>query len=142
MKTVLTNGCFDVLHVGHVRLIAECRRLAEGGAVIVGLNSDAGVRRLKGQARPIIPFAERREMLLAVGASVVAGFDTEAELLKLIALWRPGCVVRGRPHGKAGPQLSALLASWDGEFHFFEGANESTTDILRRAADCGDRRST
>jgi rfaE bifunctional protein nucleotidyltransferase chain/domain len=139
MPVVMTNGCFDVLHVGHVRLLKHCR--ARGDLLLVGLNSDASVKRLKGPGRPVVSFAERREMLLAVGVSVVVGFNTEAELLKLCALWRPAYVVRGRPHNSASQELAALLDSWGGRFHFFEGSDESTSSILSRAADCGNRRS-
>src|SRR5205085_10183969 len=63
-KTVVwTNGCFDLLHVGHVRGLQEARGL--GDVLVVGVNSDASVRRLKGPGRPIVPEAERAELLAA-----------------------------------------------------------------------------
>lgn len=58
---VFTNGCFDLLHIGHVRYLAEARRL--GDVLVVGVNSDISVRRLKGPRRPLIPETERAEML-------------------------------------------------------------------------------
>jgi D-beta-D-heptose 7-phosphate kinase/D-beta-D-heptose 1-phosphate adenosyltransferase len=61
---VLTNGCFDLLHAGHVRLFHEAKKL--GDVLIVALNSDASVRRLKGPTRPVFPLRERFEILAAV----------------------------------------------------------------------------
>ena len=79
---VFTNGCFDILHPGHVRLLSKAR--ACGDALIVGLNSDASVRRLKGRGRPIQDAAARAEILSAleaVDAVVLFGEETPAELL-------------------------------------------------------------
>ena len=63
-RIVLANGCFDLLHVGHVRYLAAARRL--GDVLFVGLNGDASVRRLKGPGRPLVPAAERAELLAAL----------------------------------------------------------------------------
>ena len=63
-RIVLTNGCFDLLHVGHVRYLAAARAL--GDALVVAVNSDASVRRLKGITRPIVPQKERLEVLAAL----------------------------------------------------------------------------
>lgn len=73
-KTVVfTNGCFDVLHAGHVEHLAWAR--AQGDALIVGLNTDASVRALKGERRPIVPFAQRARVLLALrSVDAVVGF--------------------------------------------------------------------
>lgn len=64
-KVVFTNGCFDLLHVGHVRYLSAARAL--GDCLIVAINSDASVRRLKGPSRPIVPHRERLEVLSALG---------------------------------------------------------------------------
>src|SRR5690349_25044766 len=63
-RLVLANGCFDLLHVGHVRYLQAARAL--GDALVVGLNSDDSVRRLKGPGRPVMPAAERAELVAAV----------------------------------------------------------------------------
>jgi rfaE bifunctional protein nucleotidyltransferase chain/domain len=84
-KVVFTNGCFDVLHAGHVAYLEFARR--EGDALIVGLNSDDSVRRLKGLERPIVPFEQRAEMLLGLrSVDRVVGFSesTPEELLEII----------------------------------------------------------
>jgi rfaE bifunctional protein nucleotidyltransferase chain/domain len=63
-RVVFTNGCFDLLHPGHIHTLEQARSL--GDALVVGLNSDAGVRQLKGQGRPVIPEQERAEILTAL----------------------------------------------------------------------------
>jgi rfaE bifunctional protein nucleotidyltransferase chain/domain len=82
-RIVLANGCFDLLHVGHVRYVRAARAL--GDVLFVGLNSDAAVGRLKGPGRPIVPAAERAELLEALGDVdhvVVFEDDTADELLR------------------------------------------------------------
>src|SRR5438046_10098701 len=81
-RIVLANGCFDLLHVGHVRYLAAARRL--GDVLFVGLNSDASVERLKGAGRPLMPAGERAEILAAlrcVDHGVVFGADTAGGLV-------------------------------------------------------------
>lgn len=72
-RVVFTNGCFDVLHAGHVSYLAWAR--AQGDALIIGLNSDSSVRALKGETRPIVPFEERARVLCALrSVDAVVGF--------------------------------------------------------------------
>ena len=92
-RVVFTNGCFDLLHAGHVRYLEAAR--AEGDLLIVGLNSDASVRRLKGPGRPLNPAADRAEVLAglqAVDAVVFFEEDTPAELIAELA---PDVLVKG-----------------------------------------------
>jgi len=92
-RIVFTNGCFDLLHPGHVRLLSQSG--AQGDFLIIGLNDDASVRRLKGDQRPIYPAAERAELLLAtrwVDAVTVFSEDTPAETIELV---RPDVLVKG-----------------------------------------------
>ena len=89
----LTNGCFDVLHVGHVRLLEGARKLAD--VLVVALNSDASARANKGAGRPCIPLAERMEIVAALsGVDFVTSFDepTAAALLETL---RPDVHVKG-----------------------------------------------
>src|SRR5437762_11414423 len=82
-RIVLANGCFDVLHVGHVRYLEEARRL--GDVLFVGINADAAVARLKGRGRPLMPADERAEMLAALRAVdhvVVFDEDTADALIR------------------------------------------------------------
>jgi len=92
-QVVFTNGVFDLLHRGHVDVINEARR--EGGALIVGINSDASVRRLKGDERPVCSAPERAYVLAAleaVDAVVVFEQDTPLELVQLL---QPDVIVKG-----------------------------------------------
>jgi len=91
---VFTNGVFDLLHVGHVTLLEAAR--AEGDALVVGVNSDASVRRLeKGTDRPIVPEGERARLLAALASvDCVVVFDEETPL-ELIAVIQPDVLVKG-----------------------------------------------
>ncbi|MGH9779915.1 MAG: D-glycero-beta-D-manno-heptose 1-phosphate adenylyltransferase [Candidatus Acidiferrales bacterium] len=92
-RVVFTNGCFDLLHPGHVRLLQHARQL--GDALVVGLNSDASVRRLKGDSRPLVPEAGRAEVLAALECvDVVTVFDEDTPR-ELIAALRPDVLVKG-----------------------------------------------
>ena len=84
-KIVFTNGCFDVLHSGHVRYLKKARSL--GDLLIVGLNSDASVKKIKGRGRPVLPEAERAEILSALEAVdfvVLFNDETPEKLIKKI----------------------------------------------------------
>jgi len=90
---VFTNGCFDLLHVGHITLLEECRRF--GSKLVLGLNDDASICRLKGPTRPIVGERERARVmasLAAVDAVVLFGEDTPLELIRAI---RPNVLVKG-----------------------------------------------
>jgi rfaE bifunctional protein nucleotidyltransferase chain/domain len=89
---VFTNGCFDLLHAGHTAYLGWAR--AQGDALIVGLNSDASVRALKGPERPIVPFDGRAEVLLALrSVDAVVRFD-ELTPVELLAALRPDVHVK------------------------------------------------
>jgi D-beta-D-heptose 7-phosphate kinase/D-beta-D-heptose 1-phosphate adenosyltransferase len=92
-RVVFTNGCFDLLHPGHVALLEAAR--GKGDVLVVGINSDASVRALKGEGRPLVPADERAEMLLAlesVDAVVVYDEPTPREV---IAALLPDVLVKG-----------------------------------------------
>ncbi len=94
---VLTNGCFDLLHVGHVRLLQRCRAL--GDVLVVGVNDDASVQRLKGPARPLVPAAERAEVLAALEAvDYVTVFEETTA-----GGWPPPCARRCTSKGPTTP---------------------------------------
>lgn len=130
-RLVFTNGCFDILHVGHVRYLKSARGL--GDALLVAINSDRSVRALKGEGRPVVNEDERAEMLASLEAvSLVTVFDEESPRA-LIAELLPDVLVKGGDyaldeiHGReevesAGGRVLALP--------FVEGA--STTDIIEK----------
>lgn len=93
-KTVVfTNGCYDLLHPGHIRLLERARSL--GDVLILALNSDAGVARLKGPARPLIPQQERAQLATALAAVDAVCFFDEDTPRELIAELLPDILVKG-----------------------------------------------
>jgi len=93
-KTVVfTNGCYDLLHPGHVRLLEQARSL--GDVLIVALNSDASVRRMKGPSRPILPQEERAALVAAFDAVDAVTFFDEDTPRELIAVLLPDVLVKG-----------------------------------------------
>ena len=93
-RIVLTNGVFDLLHVGHARLLAGCR--AHGDLVVVGVNGDASVRALaKGPGRPLVPEADRAELVAALGAVDLVTIFDEVTAHGLVELVRPHVYVKG-----------------------------------------------
>ena len=92
-RVVFTNGVFDLLHPGHVRYLQAAR--AEGDALIVAVNADSSVRAIKGPSRPVVPEAERAEIIAAlacVDAVVIFSEDTPAEIIRRI---QPDVLVKG-----------------------------------------------
>lgn len=134
-KTVVwTNGCFDLLHLGHVRNLEAARSL--GGVLVVGVNSDASVRQLKGSGRPIVPQAERAQVIAALACvDYVVVFDEltpEAALARL----QPDVHCKGAdyapPGGKPIPE-ARIVAGYGGRIEFLPLVpGLSTTDLVRR----------
>lgn len=131
---VWTNGCFDLLHPGHIRSLQAAKRL--GDILVVGLNSDDSVRQLKGPGRPVLSELERAEVLSALACVdyvvVFAELRPDAALLRL----RPDVHCKGAdyapPHGKPIPEMETV-ASYGGRIEFlpyFGGI--STTELIRR----------
>jgi len=90
---VFTNGCFDILHVGHVRYLAEAK--AEGDILILGLNSDESVRTIKGNTRPIVCQDERAEVIASLMCVDYIVIFNEPDPLKLIQAIKPDVLVKG-----------------------------------------------
>ncbi len=130
-RVVFTNGCFDVLHIGHLRVLEKARSL--GDVLVVGINSDSSVARLKGPQRPIIPELERKEMLeglRAVDFVTIFEEETPYELIKKI---RPTVLVKGGDWPVDKIVGHELVAQWGGvalSLPFVPG--HSTTDILQK----------
>ena len=133
VRVVFTNGCFDILHAGHVRYLAAAR--AFGDYLILGLNSDASVRRLKGETRPVNNAADRAEVvgaLRSVDAVVIFGENT-AEAL--IAKVRPAVYAKGGDYTRETLPEAKIVERYGGEVVFIPlVAGKSTTNIIARAA--------
>jgi D-glycero-beta-D-manno-heptose 1-phosphate adenylyltransferase len=92
-KVVFTNGCYDILHPGHIRLLESARSL--GDVLILALNTDASVQRLKGPTRPLIPEGERAELAAALQAVDAVTFFDEDTPRELIAAVLPDILIKG-----------------------------------------------
>jgi D-beta-D-heptose 7-phosphate kinase/D-beta-D-heptose 1-phosphate adenosyltransferase len=92
-RIVFTNGCFDLLHIGHIRYLEKSRAL--GDILVVGVNSDPSVRNLKGSKRPILPVKERAEILSGLGCVDYITIFDELDPLKLITSLLPHVLVKG-----------------------------------------------
>jgi D-beta-D-heptose 7-phosphate kinase/D-beta-D-heptose 1-phosphate adenosyltransferase len=92
-RIVFTNGCFDLLHIGHVRYLEKARAL--GNILVVGVNSDSSVRMIKGPKRPVLPEEERTEILSSLGCVDYITIFNEIDPLKLITSLHPNVLVKG-----------------------------------------------
>lgn len=129
---VFTNGCFDILHRGHVTYLEEAAAL--GAALVVGVNTDASVERLeKGTDRPINPVADRMAMLAALeSVALVVPFDEDTPLA-LIKRLRPDRLVKGGDWAPDRIVGAADVRAWGGTVHSIPFRFErSTTALLRR----------
>ena len=126
-KIVFTNGCFDILHVGHIRYLKQARLL--GDRLVVGLNSDASVKRLKGESRPLVSEAARKEVLEAltcVDEVFIFEEDTPLELIKLV---KPQVLVKGGDYQIEDIVGGREVLSWGGEVKsltFHDGHSSSS----------------
>ncbi|HQR47485.1 MAG TPA: D-glycero-beta-D-manno-heptose 1-phosphate adenylyltransferase, partial [Thermoanaerobaculia bacterium] len=111
-RVVFTNGCFDLLHPGHVRLLSEARKL--GDFLVVGLNSDASVRALKGPERPILSERDRAQVLGGLDAVDFVVVFGEATPERLIEALRPDVLVKGGDYTEATVVGASLVRSWGG----------------------------
>jgi rfaE bifunctional protein nucleotidyltransferase chain/domain len=126
---VFTNGVFDVLHAGHVEYLAWARD--QGDALVVGLNTDASVRAIKGERRPIVPFADRATVLRALRAvDVVVGFE-ERTPEALLGLVRPDIHVKSAQYREDElPERDIVVANGGRICLAPHLAGHSTTDII------------
>jgi len=134
---VFTNGVFDLLHAGHVSLLEAAR--AEGGALVVGINSDASARRLaKGAGRPVVPGPERARLLAALACvDCVVPFDEDTPLALITAL-RPDVLVKGADYAPEAIVGADAVVSWGGRVvRVALVPGHSTTQLLQRLRRAG-----
>jgi len=136
-RVVLANGCFDLLHVGHVRYLAAARAL--GDVLFVGINGDAAVTRLKGRGRPLMPAGERVEMLAALRAvDHVVVFD-EDTADRLVALVRPGVHAKGTDYTEASVPEAASVRAVGGRVAIVgDPKDHATRDLIARIREAHD----
>ncbi|KYG62199.1 glycerol-3-phosphate cytidylyltransferase [Bdellovibrio bacteriovorus] len=131
-KVVFTNGCFDLLHVGHVRYLQEAKAL--GDVLVVGVNSDASVKKLKGPTRPVQIENDRAEILAALGAVDFTVIFTEETPENLIHKVRPDILVKGGDWSIESIVGAPFVMSYGGKvmsLQFVDG--KSTTKLIEKA---------
>ncbi len=128
MPTVFINGCFDLLHVGHVRFIRFAQSL--GDRLIAGINSDDYIRHRKGPSRPIITESHRKEMLYAVGVDEVVIFDDPLPYDVIVAR-RPDVYCIGVDYSDDDDSCKHVR-SYGGRVVRYTVRDESTTELLER----------
>lgn len=128
-SVVFTNGCFDVIHVGHIKLLEECSKL--GRRVVVGLNSDSSIKRLKGKSRPVNNEKNRIKVLESirfVDIVIVFEEDTPLNLIKLI---RPLILVKGNEYIANKIVGAEYVKSYGGRVELIEMVpNSSSSRII------------
>ena len=127
---VFAGGCFDLLHYGHLMTLARAR--SYGDKLIVGLNTDESIRRLKGPDRPINPYQWRFESLMAVrwvSEVIPIVDDTPIELLRQM---KPEIVVKGPGYASDTMPEAEVVESYGGRIVILDGPNISTTKLIER----------
>lgn len=129
-RTVFCGGVFDILHPGHCQMLRRAKEL--GGRLIVGLNTDVSVRRLKGPRRPVNCYEHRRDMLLAIRwvdeVVPIVGLTP----IELIERLRPDVVVKGRGYQKHRLPETLIVESYGGQVVILDGPDISTTQLLQK----------
>lgn len=130
-QIVFTNGCFDILHVGHVRYLKSARQL--GDILVVGLNTDESVRRIKGKGRPVNTLADRAEILAAFPfITYLVAFDTDS-VEPLVKAVRPDILVKGGDYKPLQVVGHKFVRSYGGQVIVLEHAEgRSTSHTLKR----------
>ena len=126
---VFTNGCFDLLHVGHVKYLQKARQL--GDLLVLGLNSDASIRRLKGPKRPLIGQEERAHILAALDCIDYVVIFNEDTPLELITALRPHILVKGGDYTPEGVVGKEIVESYGGRVELIQFVDgRSTSNII------------
>lgn len=130
-RIVLANGCFDVLHVGHVRYLAGAREL--GDVLVVGINSDEQVARLKGAGRPVMPAAERAELVASLESVTYVTIFDEPTVEQLLLTLKPDVHAKGTDYTEETVPEGAVVRSYGGRVAIVgDPKDHSTSAILSR----------
>ena len=124
--TVWVNGCFDILHVGHIRMLEYASSL--GGRMVVGVDTDERIKSLKGESRPVNTLEDRMEVLRSLRhVDVAVPFESEEQLIALLCEFRPVCRVLGSEYR----DLPIVGAEFSGKIKFFDRiSGYSTTETI------------
>lgn len=139
LRVVLANGCFDVLHVGHVRYLAGAREL--GDVLVVGVNSDAQVERLKGHGRPILPSTERAELVDALNSVTYVTVFDEPTVEDLLLALRPDIHAKGTDYTEETVPERDVVRSYGGRVAIVGDPKDHSTSAILARLGKGDLRS-
>jgi rfaE bifunctional protein nucleotidyltransferase chain/domain len=131
-KIVLTNGCFDLLHVGHVRYLGAAKRVAPNARVVVAINSDESARLLKGEGRPRISQAERAEIVAALAYVDAVVIFSEPDVRALIRELRPDFHAKGTDYSPETVPERDVVRECGGQVVIVGDAKEHSTSALLR----------
>ncbi len=130
-RIVFTNGCFDILHVGHITLLEQCREF--GDKVVIGVNSDASVKGLKGPTRPVVGERDRARVLAALGSTDAVVIFDEATPAELIRQVRPDVLVKGGDYTAATIVGADEVTTWGGRVEIVPTViGVSTTNTIHK----------
>jgi D-glycero-beta-D-manno-heptose 1-phosphate adenylyltransferase len=133
-SVAFANGCFDILHVGHIRYLQDAARVAD--VLVVGVNGDASVRRLKGNGRPVMPERERAEIISAIrGVAYVTLFHEESPG-RLLGVLRPDYQCKGTDYTPESVPEGEIVRSYGGRVVIVgDPKDHSTSEMLDRMKD-------
>jgi rfaE bifunctional protein nucleotidyltransferase chain/domain len=132
-RIVLTNGCFDILHAGHVRYLEGARSL--GDVLVVGINSDVQVASLKGEGRPIIPERERAELVASLQAVDLVTIFDEPTVTELLLAIKPDVHAKGTDYTEETVPERDVVRSYGGRVAIVgDPKDHSTSEMLRKVS--------
>jgi len=132
-RIVLANGCFDILHAGHVRYLEGARAL--GDLLVVGINSDAQVAKLKGSGRPILPERERAELVASLQAVDLVTIFPEPTVTELLLALRPAVHAKGTDYTEETVPERDVVRSYGGQVVIVgDPKNHSTSEMIRKVS--------
>jgi rfaE bifunctional protein nucleotidyltransferase chain/domain len=132
-KIVLTNGCFDVLHVGHIRYLQAAKAVEPKARLVVAINSDEGARRLKGDGRPRMPEGERAEIIAALAAVDAVTIFPEPDVRALVRALRPNVHAKGTDYTRETVPERDVVIECGGRVEIVgDPKDHSSTELLRQ----------
>jgi len=130
-KIVFANGCFDILHVGHIRYLEQARSL--GDILIVGINDDKSESQLKGHGRPIMPEEDRIEIVAALGCVNYVVLFSDPTVENLLMIIKPAIHAKGTDYTTETVPERDIVLSYEGQIAITgDKKNHSTTDIIKK----------
>lgn len=130
-RIVLANGCFDILHVGHIRYLEGARAL--GDVLVVAINADEQVRQLKGEGRPLVPERERAEIIAALRPVDFVTIFTEPTVEQLLRAIRPDIHAKGTDYTVETVPERDVVRSYGGRVHIVgDPKDHSSTEMVRK----------